>query len=299
MSAAWVETHRGLVFPAQCDHLGHMSARFYSDLFDDAAFQIWPAAGWPHERNQAHGAGTVSARYVINYLNEAAPGTMFVVKSGFTHIGNKSVTHSHYMRHSDTGELIATMDSTEVFFDESTRRSMPMPEAVRRYLQSIRVESEQGEQRVQPREPSPPGSQAQWYETHRSVVFPWRCDHLGHMNARWYLHHFDDSGFHFFSKLGYNTVALNRARAEPIVVQYEVNFIKEMRPGQLILVTSAVSYVGAKSLVIAHRMYDADSGELHASCKATCVCFDDVDRKSTLIPQNLRKTLLDRIVELH
>ena len=54
------------------------------------------------------------------------------------------------------------------------------------------------------------------------------------MNARWYLHHFDDAGFHYFSQLGYNTVALNRRRAEPVVAQYQVNFIKEMLPGQLI-----------------------------------------------------------------
>lgn len=297
MSQPWVETHRGLVFPAQCDHLGHMSARFYSDLFDDAAFQIWPAAGWPHKRNQAHGAGTVAARYTINYLNEAAPGTMFVVKSGFTNIGNKSVTHSHHMRDSDTGELIATMDCAEVFFDDKTRSSTPMPIAVRRYLESVLVETEESARRVQPPKRSPPGSQAEWFETHRSVVFPWRCDHLGHMNARWYLHHFDESGFHFFSKLGYNTVALNRAGAEPIVVQYEVNFIKEMLPGQLILVNSGVSQVGSKSLITTHRMYDADSGVVHASCMGTLVCFDDVARKSTVIPADLRQALLDRVVD--
>ena len=34
----WRETYRGIVFPAHCDHLGHMNARFYADPFDDAGF---------------------------------------------------------------------------------------------------------------------------------------------------------------------------------------------------------------------------------------------------------------------
>ena len=200
------------------------------------------------------------------------------------------------MEHTATGELIASMDCVEVFFDAEARTSTPMPDAVREYLESVIVEYS-GD--ATPREPSPPGRRAEWFETHRAVVFPWRCDHLGHMNARWYLHHFDDGGFHYFSKLGYNTVALKRRRTEPVIAQYQVNFIKEMLPGQLILVKSAVSRVGSKSLTINHRMYDADNGALHASCEALCVCFDDVERKSAVIPDDVREELLDRVVDLN
>ena len=35
-----------------------------------------------------------------------------------------------------------------------------------------------------------------WVETNRAVVFPWHCDHFGHMNGRWYAPIFDDAGFH-------------------------------------------------------------------------------------------------------
>ena len=40
-----------------------------------------------------------------------------------------------------------------------------------------------------------------WKETHRAMVFPWNCDHYGHMNARFYFHHFDDSAFQVYSVL--------------------------------------------------------------------------------------------------
>lgn len=294
----WRETYRGIVLPAHCDHLGHMNARFYADPFDEAAFQIWPVIGWPHERNQEHGVGTVSARYTIRYLNEMVPGTMYVVKSGLTRIGNKSVIHSHRLEDTATGELYAVMDAAEVFFDPKARTSAAMPDPVREYLEGVLIEIPEDSLGAPPRrEPSPPGDRAEWFETHRSVVFPWRCDHLGHMNARWYLHHFDEAGFHYFSKLGYTTVELNRRRAEPVVAQYEVNFIKEMLPGQLILVNSGVSQVGSKSLSTSHRMYDADSGVLHASCESICVCFDDTERKSTVIPDDVRIELLHHVID--
>ena len=40
---------------------------------------------------------------------------------------------------------------------------------------------------------------AGWFETHRAVVHQWQCDHLGHMNVRYYAHIFDDAGFHFWT----------------------------------------------------------------------------------------------------
>lgn len=43
---------------------------------------------------------------------------------------------------------------------------------------------------------------ARSYEVYRGVVFPWQCDHFGHMNVRWYAHHFDDGGFHLWTMAG-------------------------------------------------------------------------------------------------
>ena len=34
-----------------------------------------------------------------------------------------------------------------------------------------------------------------WIEVYRSIVLPSHCDHLGHMNVRYYAQHFDDGGF--------------------------------------------------------------------------------------------------------
>jgi acyl-CoA thioester hydrolase len=29
--------------------------------------------------------------------------------------------------------------------------------------------------------------------TYRGVVYPWHCDHMGHMNVMWYVGRFDEA----------------------------------------------------------------------------------------------------------
>ena len=39
MSTA-IETYRGVVYPWQMDHMGHMNVRFYSARFDEATWRL-------------------------------------------------------------------------------------------------------------------------------------------------------------------------------------------------------------------------------------------------------------------
>lgn len=39
-------------------------------------------------------------------------------------------------------------------------------------------------------------------ETHRSVVYPWHCDHMGHMNVMWYAGKFDEATWALFHAIG-------------------------------------------------------------------------------------------------
>src|SRR5262249_6078235 len=37
--------------------------------------------------------------------------------------------------------------------------------------------------------------------TARSVVYPWQCDHMGHMNVMWYTGKFDEATWHLFNQI--------------------------------------------------------------------------------------------------
>ena len=38
--------------------------------------------------------------------------------------------------------------------------------------------------------------------TYRGVVYPWHCDHMGHMNVMWYVGKFDEATWNLFASIG-------------------------------------------------------------------------------------------------
>ena len=50
--------------------------------------------------------------------------------------------------------------------------------------------------------------------TYRGTVYPWHCDHVGHMNVMWYVGKFDEATWQLFSHLGLtNSRFQNEGRA--------------------------------------------------------------------------------------
>jgi acyl-CoA thioester hydrolase len=35
--------------------------------------------------------------------------------------------------------------------------------------------------------------------TYRGTVYPWQCDHMGHMNVMWYVAKFDEASWQLLS----------------------------------------------------------------------------------------------------
>ena len=48
--------------------------------------------------------------------------------------------------------------------------------------------------------------------TYRGTVYPWHCDHMGHMNVMWYVGKFDEATWHFFNAIGLSPTYLNAPR---------------------------------------------------------------------------------------
>lgn len=76
----------------------------------------------------------VSAKAETNFIRELKAGDSFIIDGAARRLGGKSMTFHLRMIHAETGALHATYDLTEVFFDPRTRKSAPMPEAVRERL---------------------------------------------------------------------------------------------------------------------------------------------------------------------
>lgn len=137
---------------------------------------------------------------------------------------------------------------------------------------------------------------ADWIETARMVVFPAHCDHLGHMNVRWYAHVFDDGSFHIWPEIGITRQLMEKVGAVTVVARTETDFRREVRAGAMVKVETAFLSLGSKSAVHRQRLVDVETGVIHATQKVIEVCFDTKTRKSTAMPAPFRELIEAAIV---
>ncbi|MCA8882351.1 MAG: acyl-CoA thioesterase [Rhodobacteraceae bacterium] len=138
-----LELLRGVVHPWHHDHFGHMNVRHYAPFFDDAAYHLWSRMGLTYnEMIDEHGVHCVTAQATTGFVKELVAGDLIAIDGAVARIGTKSATFRLRMLNADTGDLHATYDLVEVFFDPQTRRSAAMPDAVRTRLGEYLVAGE-------------------------------------------------------------------------------------------------------------------------------------------------------------
>ena len=84
--------------------------------------------------------------------------------------------------------------------------------------------------------------------TYKGTVYPWQCDHIGHMNIMWYVSKFDEANWNFFATLGLTPRYLREQHRGMAAVQQNISYQRELLAGDIVEVRSRVLEVGEKSL---------------------------------------------------
>ena len=121
-------------------------------------------------------------------------------------------------------------------------------------------------------------------ETYRGAVYPWQCDHMGHMNVMWYVGKFDEATWNLFALVGITPTLLRTQNRGMAAVQQNISYRRELNAGDVVTVRSAVLEVRDKVLRFVHEMRNAESGEIAAVCELTGVHLDTAVRKSCQFP---------------
>jgi acyl-CoA thioester hydrolase len=120
-------TYRGVVYPVQCDVMGHMNVQHYIGAFDQAGWHLVAAIGykpsWLKERNW----GWADRRYEIDFIDELPVGSLFEIRSRFLKVGRTSLTTHHAMYNSEKGTPSAEITAVTILFDLVARKSTPLP----------------------------------------------------------------------------------------------------------------------------------------------------------------------------
>ena len=116
-----------------CDVLGHMTTRFYLNMFDDASYHLlYGVFGWSGASDDKGEFGWADVRHVIDYVAEVNAGDVLETTGGIKKIGNKSITIRYEMMNLGEKELAATLECTCVLFDLQARKAVPLTDVLRK-----------------------------------------------------------------------------------------------------------------------------------------------------------------------
>lgn len=124
-------TYRGVVYPWQCDQMGHMNVMWYVGKFDEASWQLLSTLGLTRTRFREQGVGLVAVEQQINYKRELHAGDIITIRSAVLGVKDKALQLIHEMRNDETGEIAATTVIVGVHIDANARKACSIPADVR------------------------------------------------------------------------------------------------------------------------------------------------------------------------
>ena len=125
-----IETYRGVVYPGQLDHIGHMNVQWYAAKFDEATWQLCSAIGITSGYMRDQHRGMAALQQVTKYKSEVLSGELLVVKSKVLEIHDKFIRFLHVMYDAESGNEVASTEIMGIHMDTKTRKSCPMPASV-------------------------------------------------------------------------------------------------------------------------------------------------------------------------
>jgi acyl-CoA thioester hydrolase len=134
------------------------------------------------------------------------------------------------------------------------------------------------------------------YETFRGTVYPWQCDHMGHMNVMWYVGRFDEATWQLFAMLGLDRRYLDGQRRGMVAVEQHLRYRRELHAGDVIAIRSGVLEVREKSLRFVHEMTETSGGEVSASSVLVGVQIDIATRRAVAFPAPIADAARGRCV---
>src|SRR5208282_4112623 len=105
-----LETFRGMVYPWQLDHMGHMNVQFYTARFDEASWHFFASIGITLRYLREAGRGMAAVEQNPQYKRELVAGSLITIESELIEIRPKTVRFRHRMLEAESGTEAANSE---------------------------------------------------------------------------------------------------------------------------------------------------------------------------------------------
>ena len=128
--------------------------------------------------------------------------------------------------------------------------------------------------------------------TYRGTVFPWQCDHMGHMNVMWYAAKFDEASWQFLSTLGLSASYFREQGLGMVAIEQHTEYKRELLAGDTVTIRSSVSELKDKTLRLTHEMKNEQTGETAALTSIVGLHINTSTRRALSLPEHVRARVL-------
>jgi len=101
-----------------------------------------------------------------------------------------------------------------------------------------------------------------WLETYRGFVYRWEVDHNDHLTVAYYFTRIADAGLGLLEALGLGPIYMRRSGRGCVTTDCYVRYQRELRVGDIMHVESGVIRVERDTLVLGHRVFNSETGEV-------------------------------------
>jgi acyl-CoA thioester hydrolase len=127
--------------------------------------------------------------------------------------------------------------------------------------------------------------------TYRGTIYPWHCDHMGHMNVMWYVGKFDEATWHLLALAGFTAKRMREEGIGMAAVEQRIEYKRELHAGDLITIRSWFQEAREKAILFVHEMTNEETKEVAARTFLTGVCMDTTTRKARPLPEDIRERI--------
>ena len=270
-----LETYRGTVYRWEVDSNDHLTVAYYLSRFGDAAAAMLHALGLPP-------APTVEC--FIHYKRELRVGDLMHVVSRVIAVEPDGLRLGHTLLESTEDAVCTTVEH---------QLAVPLTAEQRRAVEARRSAWDGPERQVRPRPQSLDG----FRPTARDAVKPGEVDAGGRLALSAAIHRFSAANGHVVAAFGLTPRYMREQNRGFSTFEFQLAFEHgAVRPGDPLLVRSALTHVGNSSMRILHVMTDERSGERVATLEQSGVHLDLDARRPAPLPDALRAGALRLLV---
>lgn len=281
----WLETYRGMVHRWEVDHNDHLTVAFYFARLGDAALALLESVGLGVAYTRKTRSVCVTADCYVRYARELRVGDIMHIASGVIAVERDTLVIGHKVFNTETGDVCTTVEERLRHLDPKRRASRAFSSAQRKILGGRRVEWDVAARERRPR----PAGLAGFHATSRDTVKPGELDVFGRISPMHYIHRFSAANGHATALFGVTPGYMRTERRGFSTFEFQLELGGAPRPGDPMLVQSALLHVGNSSMRLLHAMTNERNGERVATLEQLGVHLDMDARRPTPLPDAIRE----------